>query len=252
MGTENNEAVFTPKMLEAVLEANPVMKISDAVYELLEEAILSSVYKPGSKIKINKIAEELEVSGTPVREAVEQLTARGLVFESVGNGSKYKNYIVFDIDDADIDALFVARKTLESTAAYLCAQKNWLVDIEALEKNTESFKKGMQDFVDGVSTRVPSEHDRMFHVALVEATGNKYLIELYNSLEKQLNYLSIRTCEFMGAGRLRNEMLRLCYQHSSVINAIKLGFPQMARQAMDEHIDFCLLNCLNNRYFDTK
>ena len=58
----------------------------------------------------------------------------------------------------------------------------------------------------------------------------------------------MRTCEFLAAAQKRDEMLLICSQHDAVINAIRMGFPQLARQAMEEHVDFCEANCLNYRY----
>ena len=250
MAANSNElsTVLNPEKIEIAQMENPFVRISEAVYNILEEAILTSALKPGSKLKINKIAEELHVSGTPVREAVEQLTARGLVVESHGSGGKYKNYFVFDIDDEDIAELFVARKSIESTAAYICAQRNWNVDMPGLEKNLNDFKSAIQDFINGDTVQLATEFDRRFHVILVESTHNRYLIDMYNSLDKSLNYLSTRTCEFMAAARQKDSLLMLCSQHDAVIHAIKMGFPALARESMDDHIDFCAGSCLKNRY----
>ena len=104
--------LFSPEMIEEIQNQNPFVRISEAVYSILEDAILTSKLRPGSKLKINKIADELNVSGTPVREAVERLTARGLVLESMINGGKYKNYYVFDLSEDDIENLFEARKAI--------------------------------------------------------------------------------------------------------------------------------------------
>ena len=184
-----------------------------------------------------------------MREAVEQLAVRGLVVESKGSGGKYKNYTVFDIGDDDIEELFVARKAIEGSAAFLCAQKNWYVDMQLLDQSLADFRKGMQDYISGGSVRIATEHDRRFHTAIVESSRNRYLMDMYRSLDKKLNYLSIRTCEFMAAGLRRDDLMMLCNQHASVIHAIEMGFPELARQAMDDHIDFCAGNCINNRYY---
>jgi len=71
MAVDYEEMVLDVELLQRAQQDNPFIRISDAVYKILEEAILSSRLKPGSKLKINSIAEELHVSGTPVREAVE-------------------------------------------------------------------------------------------------------------------------------------------------------------------------------------
>ena len=90
-----------PERLARLQRENPFVRISDAVYDILEEAILTSQLAPGSKLKINAIAETLGVSGTPAREAIDRLVERGLVVERVEPGKKYRSYLVFDMDDAD-------------------------------------------------------------------------------------------------------------------------------------------------------
>lgn len=62
-----------------VLDKNPFEKLSSIVFRIMEDAILSSELAPGERLNVAKIAGELEVSATPVREAIEQLCARGLV-----------------------------------------------------------------------------------------------------------------------------------------------------------------------------
>ncbi len=237
-----------PERLARLQRENPFVRISDAVYDILEEAILTSQLAPGSKLKINAIAETLGVSGTPAREAIDRLVERGLVVERVEPGKKYRSYLVFDMDDADIAELFVARKAIDTTAAYICAQKNWRVDIALLERRAAHFRASMRDYVEGRTAWPDVKADRALHIDLVNAARNRYLSEMYTSIDKKLNYLSVRTCEFLAAAQKRDEMLLICSQHDAVINAIRMGFPQLARQAMEEHVDFCEANCLNYRY----
>lgn len=239
--------LFTPDMIKAEQENNPFAKLVDIVYQILESQILSTKLLPGSKLRINSIADELNVSATPVREAIEQLEEMGLVISSKTKG-KYKSYTVFDIDDKEIFDLFTVRKSIESTSAYICAQRNWDVDIPVLEKLLDNFFALTQKYIDGGGTLELGETDIAFHKAIVRFTGNKHLYEIYDSLSKRLQYLSIRTCDFM-TGAPRKEDLRMLYvQHKAVVNAITMGFPELAREAMVSHMDYCAENCIKNRY----
>ena len=241
--------VLDPDKLSKLQRENPFVRISDAVYDILEEAILSSQYDPGAKLKINTIAEQLGVSGTPVREAIDRLISRGLVVEQVVDGKKYKSYRVFDMDDSDIAQLFIARKAIDGTAAYLCAEKNWRVDVTHLEEHAARFRSDMHEYIEGRSAWLDAEADRAFHTEMVNATENPYLTTMYHTIDKKLNYLSVRTCEYLAAARKRDDLLRICSQHDAIVNAIRMGFPHLARQVMDEHVDFCEANCLNHRAF---
>ena len=248
---EKNDLAFIldPDKLSRIQEENPFVRISDAVYDILEEAILSSQYDPGAKLKINTIAEQLGVSGTPVREAIDRLILRGLVVEQVVEGKKYKSYRVFDMDDQDIAQLFIARKAIDGIAAYLCAEKNWRVDVSHLQDHAARFRAAMHEYLEGRSAWLDAEADRAFHTEMVNATQNPYLTNMYHTIDKKLNYLSVRTCEYLAAARKREDLQRICSQHDAIVNAIRMGFPQLARQVMDEHIDFCEANCLNHRAF---
>lgn len=241
--------VLDPEKLAEIQRGNPFVRISDAVYDILEEAILSSQYDPGAKLKINTIAEQLGVSGTPVREAIDRLISRGLVVEQVVEGKKYKSYRVFDMDDRDIAQLFIARKAIDGTAAFLCAEKNWRVDVTHLEEHAARFRSAMHEYIEGRSAWLDAEADRAFHTEMVNATENPYLTTMYHTIDKKLNYLSVRTCEYLAAARKRDDLLRICSQHDAIVNAIRMGFPHLARQVMDEHVDFCEANCLNHRAF---
>ena len=84
---------------------------------------------------------------------------------------------------------------------------------------------------------------------MVNATQNPYLTNMYHTIDKKLNYLSVRTCEYLASQRKREDLQRICSQHDAIVNAIRMGFPSLARQVMDEHIDFCEANCLNHRAF---
>jgi len=242
--------VLDPQRVARAQEENPFAKITGIVYSILEEAILSSALEPGSKLNITKIAEKLNVSATPVREALELLQANGFVYEGRGAGGRYRNYHVFDISSDSVADLFIARKSIESMAAYLCAQKNWTVDMTRLWQLANDFCKAWQDYADGdVSCTFTqrSEMDWQFHDLLVESTGNKYLMDMHASLSKTLHYLSVRTCEFVATEKRRDTLMLISNQHISICKAIEGGFPELAKSAMDYHLDFCSNRCLMNR-----
>lgn len=238
--------ILSPEKLAEIQTENPFVRLSDAVYSILETAILSSSLKPGSRINLSRIAEALNISDTPVREAVELLTLNGLLTESSGGKGKYKSYFVFDIDEADMAMLFHARKAVESTSAYFCAEDNRTLDMRQLLSVTEKFQEALEHYKFGAAPQA-AEYDRAFHTMIVEATGNKYLIEMYNTVSKNLKYLSARSCDFMPNERRQENFYKMGRQHMSICNAIEQGFPDMARSLMDAHIDFCYGCSIKNK-----
>ncbi len=241
--------LFFPEMVTEPLAKNPFERISNIVYSVLEQAILSSRLAPGQRLNATKIAAALDVSATPVREAIEQLSQNGLV--TVEQTGKYSSYRVFDLSANSIRDLFIARKAIESTAACLCAQKNWRVDIAALGHLAEQFQRTLSSFIHSKKSEpdvsLTAELDQQFHQLLVNSTHNAYLIEMYSSLGKKLRYLSLRTNQFLVSEQNTDNLLLLGNQHICIYRAVKYGFPDTAKSCMDEHIDFCLNSCLQNR-----
>ena len=234
------------------LEKNPFEKLSSIVFVILEGAILSSELPPGARLNVAKIAGELEVSSTPVREAIDQLCSRGLVRAEQKGDGKYSNYYVFDIDNSSIADLFVARKSVEGIAAYICAEKNWRVDLSELGRLAEDFQSDLKSFVQGQGSTDPdisitARLDMDFHGLLVRSTRNEYLMSMYKAISKTVDYLSIRTNQFLMSEHDPDNLLLLGSQHIAIYRAVKFGFPELARSAMDKHIDFCASSCLQNR-----
>ena len=248
--TKRNHAFLNPGRVRAVHKENPFAKISDIVYDLLAEAILPTAIPPGSKLNIAGIAEQLQVSRTPVFAAIERLKKNGLVIEACETG-KYRSHYVLDISNESLSDLFVARKAIETAAAAICASNVALVDMEKLKKLAREFQTIWSAYAED-STSAPSfsereSIDKTFHECLVLSTRNKYLIDMYQSLREPLSYLSVRTCELVASKNERENLLILSSQHASICRAIESGFPEIARLAMEKHIDFCHHRCLMDR-----
>ena len=220
---------FTAQNITAAQEKNPFAKISDIVYELLEKAIFSSAIPPGSKLNISKLAEQMGVSTSPVTRAVERLEENGLVTAVRSSDSKYRSYFVFDLSSESLD------------------------DLPRLQKLADQFQSAWQAFAKDLDT-APTASERAkidleFHHQLVLTTENEYLIDMFETLQGTLHYLSIRSCEFVATEQKKDNLIVMGSQHVAICSAIGLGLPELARSAMERHIDFCCSRCLINRTF---
>lgn len=244
----NSNDIFNSNYIRKELEKNPFASVSNLVYNALEDAIWTSKLMPGEKLVISKLASQLGVSTTPVREAIDQLAERGLVTIELKDTGKQNVYKVFDLKSQDIKELHLARKAIDGAVAYWCAENNWLVDTEKLSKLAYEFKKQQEQYAKQLSPRRPSTTatsvDRSFHDLLLKSTNNSYLIESYRQLEKKLAYLSI-----VSAYKLSNEesdyLIKMGSQHIAISNAIRDGYPEQARRLMEDHVDFCMTLFMN-------
>ena len=144
------------------------------VYDYLLEAIVSNKIPPGTPIVETEISNALNMSRTPIREALKELEAEGLVnrYPSIGT-------VVSHITPHDVEEIFDLRILLELSALQLSWDKVTVKEIEEVEKL----------FIDlDVSSPNDAYHeaDRRLHALIVNNAGNKRLKNFLNLLNSQI------------------------------------------------------------------
>lgn len=221
------------KLLLQRLEKNPFQPLNRLVYQLLEEAIISFELLPKTKLNSAQIARELQISRTPVKEAFRLLYEDGLLER---NESK-NGYYVFVFSRQMTEKLFFARRVIEGSACYLCAQHNNSIDVKQLRVYAENFR----EILNNKQYTQLDETDIPFHKTIVHASGNPYLIKMYETLDKMIRHQSTRNAHYLlSIGQLNYNMDGLALQHLSILNAIESGIPEMAQSAAHAHIDTCM------------
>lgn len=230
------EDIFNPEALEKSQDGNPFKKLNDTVYELMEDAIITYRIPTNTKLSPVKIAELLNVSRTPVTEALERLRELGLVVTS----PDARGYFVFDISRTSLENLFSARRAIEGEAAFLCAQNNFSVDLPRLESLAKMFRASFEKQY----FKHFSMLDKAFHNLLVESCGNPILVKMYQSIDKLNSYYSIRSQEYMNTVGTHPDAMTVAGQHMSIYHAVEMGIPELAKESMDRHMDSCYILCL--------
>nr|WP_072514993.1 GntR family transcriptional regulator [Ndongobacter massiliensis] len=229
---------------------NPFVRLSDAIYDVLLDAILSSHFQQGEKLNISDIADAMQASRTPVISAVEKLTKDGLICKHREVGG-YRSYEVFKIDKESLASLFVARKAIEVTAAGICASRRAVIDLKSMKSLALDFKVTWDTISKSgqhnQTNLEKSQLDYRFHELIILSTENEYLIEMFKSIEKKLKFFSLRTCDFVSDEKNKTNFSILSSQHESIFLAIETGIPSLAERAMGDHIDFCHSRCLSIR-----
>jgi DNA-binding GntR family transcriptional regulator len=148
-----------------VTEGHPVHKKD--VTDLIRERILNLYYQPGDPLNEAKLAQELRVSRTPIREAFIRLSAENLVTTIPNSGAR-----VSDINLRDFEGLIEFRIILERGAARLAAMKASEQAIRRLEELQAKVQKtGSKD------TSILMDCDTEFHKIIREVANNRYLDE---------------------------------------------------------------------------
>ena len=216
--------------LQSYMEAEPGAKLKDLVSKLLYDEIVSLRILPGTRLNVNQLASSLGVSRTPVAEAVASLADIGCVVSRPGQSGSY----VLDLDMVDMIHLYHVRNAIECEAASLCAVTAGENTVRELTMLAEAFKTS----VEGRDIRGMRETDMPFHRLIVDASANPYLIRSYEAILPKLTMFQASMIEFVGQqGNESNPWLfSVKYNHVSVVSAIRLRQPELARQSMADHI----------------
>lgn len=223
------DAVFNPAELEKLQTDNPFKKLNDSVCELLENAIISYNLPPGTKLSPVRIAISLGVSRSPVTDALETLAQRGLVMSSAGK----KGYYVFELSHSSLRNLFNARIALEGMASYLCAQRNAEISLPDLERLAKLFYASFEKRYFNRYAMI----DQAFHNLLINSCGNPLIVKMYRSIDKLNTYYSIRGQDYLKSVGDSPEFRTVAGQHLTIYRAIEMGMPDMAQQALKDHLN---------------
>ena len=188
--------------------------------EILRERIRSGALPPGTRLRQERLAEDLGVSRTPLREALRLLAADGLV-ELEPNRSA----VVSSLNHADRVAFWEARLALEPGAARLAAERRDPGSLDAIDEALRR-QRAARTFEEGFAA------NRAFHLALVAAAGNPHL-------DRFAEALWVRS---VGAAIYRTQALDAVHitayadQHAAIQTAIAAGAGDLAERLTREHI----------------
>ncbi|HEY5197739.1 MAG TPA: GntR family transcriptional regulator [Solirubrobacteraceae bacterium] len=205
----------------------------EALADELRSLILSGALPTGSWLRQERLAAEFGVSRTPVREALRALQARGLI-----EFHPHRGALVCGPTARDIREAYDVRAELEGFAAELAAE--WARDAE-LDRLTQAaglFERLIESEV--ARPTQPAGHERpdwqeandLFHVAILDAAGNRRLAttieDLHTSFPRNLTWSALA-----GHSALLIENVD---QHRRVLRAIQARDGSGARAAMVAHV----------------
>lgn len=199
----------------------PVRTASESVYETLVRAIVKGRLGPNEALSDRALALQLGVSRTPVREAFHQLEAAGLVRRRGRIG-----WVVTALDRQDVEELIELRTILE------------VAGIQRVVAWDESELARLAALFDGFTLPLPEESiarylevDNELHLALVNATGNRRIIDIYRYVEWHIDRL-----RHLVSYRVQRRVDRSLEEHRRICRALKARDAEAAADALTEHL----------------
>jgi DNA-binding GntR family transcriptional regulator len=193
--------------------------LADAVYQELVISIRDGKYHPGERIKEASVAKALNVSRTPVREAIRRLQSEGKVTIEPQRGA-----VVAELNRQEVAELYVLRQRLEGIAARFAAQHASDAEIEMMDDILERSKTALDD------KRLLNQINWELHYAIYHGAHNRFLL-------KSIDAISDAMALLRGAHHIPDDRPAELYtEHKKIVDAIRSRDPEAAEQAAHEHI----------------
>ncbi|MFH0244691.1 GntR family transcriptional regulator [Streptomyces sp. HK10] len=202
--------------------APPVVhSLREQIREHIVEGIVRGRWKPGERIVERRIAVELEVSQTPVREALRELEALRLIESAPNKGVRVRN-----LTAADLEEIYPVRAGLEQIAAELAAGR-LAEDVSVLEEHVARLYEADRAGDGEAQVR----HTVAFHRELVRAAGNSVLLHTWESL-------GIGVWTTLAIRWLGTRQQSYAEEHEAVVEAFRGRDPRIG-ELVKEHVLGC-------------
>ncbi|MFB5188803.1 GntR family transcriptional regulator [Alicyclobacillus fastidiosus] len=195
--------------------------LSEGVESVVRRMILMGELVPGERINEVQLAEQLEVSRGPVREALRTLQSQGLVVYHAHRG-----HFVSELNDEDAEEVYKLRALLEVGAVKMALPRVTPEVLQQLETTVQNFESARTSG----DLRELIQADLDFHHTIVKLSGNSRLFEMYKSLDTQLGamFIAVQSKAPERIGKLRE-------MHQELIDALKSGDEEQVADAFAQH-----------------
>lgn len=194
------------------------LPLSEQVYRSLMGSIVDGSIAPGTELKEQHLAKQMDVSATPVREAFRRLASDGLV-EII----PYHGAVVKGLNQQEIKEAYACREALERLVVAECIRNLREQDLENLRQLTEKYRTAEDP-------TVISELSNQFDMYLYQLAGNKTLRDLLNMLKGIIS----RDRKYSSGSVERHH--EICREHEAIVDALAAGDVEAAQEAVSAHI----------------
>ena len=205
------------------------------IFNILRQQILDGKYIPGDSLIETKLAEELGVSRTPIREAIRQLELEGLV-NSVPN----KGVIVKGITEKDIEDIYTIRKVLEGVAAKWAVEK---ISDEGIRELKDNFEL-MEFYTAKGDIEQVAKLNTSFHDIIFSATKSSVLQHILTDFQYYVQWARYKSLKAPGRAQEALE------EHRLIPNAFIKRDHENAEKTVTEHIVNSSKNLMNMKKYN--
>ena len=201
--------------------------LDEILYEHIVESLINGDYEMGQNLTLDELAHRFEVSRTPVVQAVKLLANDGIL-QIMGNGRIY----VPEYDQEHVRQMCEVRQMVEGHALERFMSGLGLSAESVLAQLNRYSEEGVRLTGSSFSPKEFAMLGRRFHRLLVEASGNRILLETYDRVQGRFlvsNYLlcPLRLRDFSGTAR----------DHVRLVESIRSGDITRTQHCLQQHIE---------------
>ena len=206
------------QMLKPLTET---LQLGTRAYKALASGIVDGQIEPGTQLRPDTLAEQLEISATPVREALHRLENDGLLVKL-----PYQGWFVREFTEPEVRQLYEIRAAMEAFAVRLACRRITAEELEWVREHQAVGKQAL-DQNDMDAYRL---YNRDLHAAIIKAARNAYLSTTMGQLSLQSQMLMTRTIRLVGRPS------RAIEEHQELIGLIADKQEDAAGLLMERHI----------------
>lgn len=198
-----------------------MVRLADLVYDQIFDAIVQGNLLPGERLVQEMLGEQMQVSRTPVRDALVRLESEGILEASDRGG-----FLVKSLDRDEVTDLYHVRAAIEGYSAGVAAASGTPEKVDAIEQAIANSRVGSPTLEEGF------ELNRRVHRSIVAAADNAMLLDTFDSVWG-------RSQAFRMFARLHAAELSFLHaqpSHDDVLALIRSGDAQRAKAAMETHV----------------
>lgn len=232
--------------MELLKEKNPFLSNTELVYTLVRDDIVEHRMPPGAKLNQEQIADQLQISRTPVREAFNLLERDGFL-SKVAQG-----YTVYAIKIGDYMALLDLRIAIETLAVRLACSRMRTSELKKIDKNLTDtdllIEKGTQKAWDAdfrITNKELSDDllfelgkkDMEFHRLVIVSSHNKYVVQCYEDMLPRIHFFRYFALDV-------NACLNMAARHRMIYEAIIKRDEELAENRMRTHLELTVTRAM--------
>ena len=202
--------------------------LTDEVYNILADRIVNRKLKPGARLIEDELAEDLGISRTPIREALNRLAQDGLVELIPRKGAQ-----VSRLKAKDVEEVYELRKLLEGFAtekSVISIKEKELNQIkELIGKGESSSERKLEYFL---------KADLKLHNLIINHCGNSRLIKMLRSLHNFVNSFRILDTQY------NHRIMQAHKEHKEIVKAFSKKDAGLAKRLVEQHIENAKKNIL--------